>query len=147
MQEALSACLTLHNSPNFGQLQQSLQGFRYPHYALASLSKSAHDARMSTFDVRHAEGDILVHLSDESFGQKLRQILGETVPRYPHGEISQQRIDHLRNHSAPYPKLHIPDHPFGPICVEVLQPADAMSQEAWRVMVDLTGALSPLRHR
>jgi len=137
----------LHNSSNFGRLQPSPEGFRYPHYALASLCKSAHDARMSTFDVRHGEGDILVHLSDESFGPELMQILSETVPSYPHGEITQQRIDHLRNHSAPYPKLHIPNHQFGPICVEVLQPTDAMSQEAWRVMVDLTGALLPLRHR
>lgn len=97
---------------------------------------------MSTFDVRHAQGDILVHLSDESFSDDLRQILDETVPRYPHGKISQVRIDHLRSHSANYPRLHIPDHSFGPICVEVLQPAASMSPEAWNVVVELTGALS-----
>jgi hypothetical protein len=102
---------------------------------------------MSTFDVRHAEGDILVHLSDESFGSELKQILDETVPRYPHGEISQNRINHLRNHSATYPKLHIPEHSFGPICVEVLQPANTLSPEAWRVMLDLAGALSPAKER
>lgn len=97
---------------------------------------------MSTFDVRHRQGDILVHLNDERFNPELRRILDDTVPRYPHGEISQMRINYLRNHSARYPKLHLPDHTFGPICLEVLQPSASMSQEAWNVMVDLTGALT-----
>lgn len=102
---------------------------------------------MSTFDVRHAEGDILVHLADESFGPDLRQVLDEAVPSYPHGEISQNRINYLRSHSATYPKLHITDHSFGPLCVEVLQPTDAMSLRAWRVMEDLAGALLTVKPR
>ena len=100
---------------------------------------------MSTFDVRHAQGDILVHLSDERFSSELRQLLDETVPRYPHGEISEGRIKHLRSHSATYPKVHIPDHSFGPICLEVLQPSASMSSDAWQVVVDLTGALTNMR--
>ncbi len=102
---------------------------------------------MSTFDVRHAQGDILVHLSDESFGPELRQLLDEIVPRYPHGEISQGRINYLRSHSATYPKLHIPHHSFGPICVEVLQPSTSMSPEAWGVILNLAGALSTAQDR
>ena len=102
---------------------------------------------MSTFDVRHGQGDILVHLNDERFSPDLRRILDETVPWYPHGEISQVRINHLRTHSARYPKLHLPDHTFGPICLEVLQPSAWLSQEAWNVVVDLTGALTTRGNR
>lgn len=102
---------------------------------------------MSTFDVRHAQGDILVHLSNERFSPELRQILDATVPHYPHGEISQTRINHLRNHSAIYPKVDFPNHSFGPICVEVLQPAASLSEETWSVVAELTGALATPTHR
>lgn len=102
---------------------------------------------MSTFDVRHPQGDILVHLHDESFSPELRQLLDDTVPRFPHGEISQGRVEYLRSHSASYPRVHLPEHHFGPICVEVLQPSAAMSPEAWKVMLDLTGALASVNHR
>lgn len=102
---------------------------------------------MSTFDVRHAQGDILVHLFNERFSPELRQILDATVPHYPHGEISQSRINHQRSHSATYPKVDFPNHSFGPICVEVLQPAPALSEETWRVVAEITGALAKPTHR
>ncbi len=102
---------------------------------------------MSTFDVRHAQGDILVHLYNEGFSSELRQILDATVPRYPHGEISQSRVEHLRSHSATYPKVDFPNHSFGPLCVEVLQPATSLSEETWNVVAELTGALSTPRRR
>lgn len=96
---------------------------------------------MSTFDVRHPRGDLLVHLLDESFNPKLRQILDEVVPTLPHGEITQGRIDYLRKNSHDYPKLHLPDHEFGPICLEVLQPSTPVSRDTWAVLTRLTDAL------
>jgi hypothetical protein len=96
---------------------------------------------MSTFDVRHPRGDLLVHLLDESFTPRLRQILDEVVPTLPHGEISQGRIDYLRKNSLDYPKLHLPDHEFGPICLEVLQPSKPLSGDTWKVLTRLADAL------
>ena len=96
---------------------------------------------MSTFDVRHPTGDLLVHLHDESFNPKLREFLDEVVPRLPHPEICESRVKHLRRHSANYPKLHMPHHDFGPICLEVLQPTRHMTPQGWKVLVQLAGAL------
>ena len=100
---------------------------------------------MSTLDVRHPTGDLLVHLHDESFNPKLRELLDEVVPRLPHDQISESRVTHLRRHSAEYPKIHLPHHDFGPICLEVLQPARYMSQETWEVLLQLAGALAAQR--
>lgn len=96
---------------------------------------------MSTFDVRHTKGDLLVHLHDESFNERLRDLLDEVVPALPHGEITQNRIDHLRQNSPDYPKVHLPDHEFGPICLEVLQPSTPIGKDTWAVLARLTAAL------
>jgi hypothetical protein len=96
---------------------------------------------MSTFDVRHPTGDLLVHLHDVSFNPKLRQLLDEVVPRLPHDEISESRVTHLRRHSADFPNIHMPHHEFGPICLEVLQPTQHLSQDTWNVLLELAGAL------
>ena len=111
---------------------------------LALSDKSGDYAAMSTFDVRHTQGDILVHLHDESFSSDLRHLLDETLPRHTHGQISQRRVNFLRNHSAPYPKIHLPEHNFGPLCVEVLQPSAPISAETLQVMTKLTRALANL---
>lgn len=96
---------------------------------------------MSTFDVRHPHGDLLVHLQDESFNPKLRDLLDTLVPSLPHGEITQSRIERLRERSVNHPKLHIPHHDFGPICLEVLQPSCPVDDQTWEVVMKITGAL------
>lgn len=96
---------------------------------------------MSTFDVRHPRGDLLVHLQNESFTPRLRKLLDEVVPSLPHGEISQGRIDRLRQYSLDYPKIHLPFHEFGPICLEVLQPSTPSQGDTWSVLAKLTDAL------
>jgi hypothetical protein len=101
----------------------------------------------TTFDIRHTEGDILLHLPDESFGPEVRQLLGETVPGHPHGEITRGRIEHLRRYSLSYPLLHMPFHSLGPLCVEILQPSFPISPEALGLMEDLTRALASIEPR
>lgn len=95
---------------------------------------------MSTFDVRHPGGDVLVHLQDESFNPRLRNLLDEIVPSLPHGEITQTRIERLRERSLEYPKVHLPFHDFGPICLEVLQPSP-LQREAFGVLLALTAGI------
>lgn len=97
---------------------------------------------MSTFDVRHSTGDLLVHLHDESFNERLRDILDDVVPSLPHGEITQNRVDRLRQRSVDYPKVHLSDHEFGPICLEVLQPSSPITKDTWSVIARLTHALT-----
>lgn len=95
--------------------------------------------------MRHPRGDLLVHLHDETFNPRLRQLLDEVVPGLPHGEISQGRIEHLRRRSVDYPRVHLPDHDFGPICLEVLQPSSPINLDTWDMLIKLTDAL--ITHR
>jgi hypothetical protein len=96
---------------------------------------------MSTFDVRHPRGDLLVHLHNESFNPRLRQLLDEAVPGLPHGEISQGRIESLRQRSIDYPRIHLAGHDFGPICLEVIQPSRPITPDTWSVLIRVTDAL------
>lgn len=96
---------------------------------------------MHTFDVRLPTGDILVHLADERFGPEVRKILDVVAPNHPHGEATQDRVAFLRNHSAGFPKLHFPEHPLGPLCVEVTQPTSPLHSETFDLLANVTGAL------
>ena len=100
---------------------------------------------MHTFDLRLATGDILVHLSDERFSPEMRKILDTVVPNVPHGEATEGRVAFLRNHSAGFPKLHFPEHPLGPLCLEVPQPTSPLQHETFDLLANVTGALTTPR--
>lgn len=102
---------------------------------------------MHTFDVRLTTGDILVHLADERFGPEVRKILDLVVPNHPHGEATEDRVAFLRNHSAAFPKLHFPEHPLGPLCVEVTQPTMPLNKETFDLLANVTGALATTRSK
>jgi len=96
---------------------------------------------MSTFDIRHPHGDLLVHLHDESFNTQLRDLLKLAVPSLPQGEITPQRTSRLREISIDHPNFHLLGHAFGPICLEVIQSEDQLATDTVHVIEKVTEAL------